>query len=81
MLSCAFLTMKLRKILILLLPILIVLCSCRKRNTIAVLTDDKLCEAIAVKDSALHFLSTIDTLSHFSEEETKRLAMLRAIAY
>lgn len=81
MFSCALLTMKLRKILILLLPILIVLYSCRKRNTIAVLTDDKLCEAIAIKDSALCFLSTIDTLSNFSEEETKRLAMLRAIAY
>ncbi len=73
--------MKLRRIFILLLPVLIALYSCRKGNTVAVLTDDKLCEAIAVKDSALHFLAKVDTSLQFTEEENLRLAMLRAIAY
>lgn len=59
---------------------IILLLSCGKGNGWTVLTDEKLCEAVCYKDSALAFYSKIDSSADFSNEERLRYGVLR-LAY
>ncbi len=60
---------------------ILLLSSCDKGNGWAVLTDEKLCEAVCHKDSALAFYAKVDSTADFSDEERLRYGVLRLAYY
>ncbi len=60
---------------------IMLLSSCGKSNGWAVLTDEKLCEAVCHKDSAIAFYAKVDSTANFSDDERLRYGVLRLAYY
>ena len=58
----------------------ILLAACGRDGGMGVLNDDKLCEAVCLKDSALAFYSRVDSNARFTDDERLRYGVLR-LAY